>query len=134
MIKEEHKITHFYCDYMTAVNWCHNQLVLFNELTELDPNIWDEWPETENEEFVQAAQIFITDCSDFDVKYLQSRFSQVYFVWSSKFYKWFLIVDHYGTNWDYVDVEIFKRDDESEEDFKHALEIIQKHSNRFWGD
>lgn len=134
MIKEEHKITHFYCDYMTAVRWCHNQLVLFNELTEIDPDIWDEWPEDENENFVQAAHIFITDCSDFDVKYLKSRFSRIYFVWSSKFCKWFLLVDHYGTSWDYVDVEILKREDESEEDFKHALEIIQKHSRRFWRD
>lgn len=123
----------YFCDYNTAVKWCHNSFILFNELNELDENIWENYPENEDGVFPEIFQTFITDCTDFDVRYLKERFPSLYFVWSDKFCKWFLLVDHFGTSWDFVYTEVRKRPDESEENFKHALEIIQNKAYRFWG-
>lgn len=122
----------YFCDYNTAIKWCHNSFILFNELNELDENIWENYPEDEEGNFIEVYQTFITDCSDFDVQFLQRRFKGLYFVWSDKFCKWFLLVDHYGTSWDYVPVEITKQTDENEQDFLVCLDIIKDHAKKYF--
>lgn len=85
-------------DYASAVKWCHNSYVMMNNVTELNEDIIFELPNLETEIF----QWFVSDCSDFDVKFLREHFPDLIFVHSDKLNCWILAVDHWGTSWDYV--------------------------------
>lgn len=95
-------------NYSIAVHWCHNALILCNEIVNIDPSVYDniEWPDSEeSEEEREAHEIymwFLTDCNRFDKEYLQSHFPGLIFSYSEKLALWVLCVDHYGTGWDYV--------------------------------
>ena len=122
---------HFYCDYKTAVHWRHNSIIQFEEIWNLDDEFYENIPEVLDGDIYQT---FMTDCSDGDVEYLKERFPELIFGYSFKFEKWFLCVDHYGTAWDWVELEIAKRKDESEESYKCALQVIKKYATNFHGD
>ncbi len=63
-----------------------------------------EWEDSDYEKPVQSEifQWFITDCSKWDVDFLQEHFGLL-FTYSNLLDCWVLCVTHYGTSWDYVD-------------------------------
>ena len=61
-------------NYSVAVNWCNNALILCNNITEIDPSVYDnmrfELFDEEDGTQRDIYQWFITDCTDDDVEYL----------------------------------------------------------------
>lgn len=96
--------TNFYI----AAHWLHNSLILCNEIPEVDPSVFDNmrfelWTEDEDgyESETEIYQWFLTDCSDFDVEYLEQHFG-LKFTYSDLLGLYVLCVTHWGTGWDYV--------------------------------
>lgn len=100
-----------YTDYRTAVHWCDNNIVLCNNIVDIDDSIWDNMPDGMNdgENFPEIFQWYITDCSDWDKDYLESTFGLL-FTYSDRLDCWILMVDHFGTSWDYVPCEVLSED------------------------
>lgn len=104
-----------YTDYKTAVNWCHNALILLNNIPDIDTNFFEENYEIftkgktdeqiDNGEYNEYFQYYITDCSKFDKEWLEQTFDLT-FAYSSLLDKYVLCVDHCGTSWDYVPCEV----------------------------
>lgn len=96
-------------NFRVAVEWCNNSYILCNNITEVDPNIWDniqglpDWcsDEESEEEMPDVYQFFLTDCSQSDMKYLRDTFG-LWFAYSDVLDMYVLLVTHYGTSWDYV--------------------------------
>ena len=88
----------FGTNYSVAVNWCNNNYIMQNDICELDFSVIENCRfDVEKEIF----QYFITDCSQFDVEYLEENFGLL-FSYSNLLDKYILCVDHFGTNWSYV--------------------------------
>ena len=100
-------------DYKTAVHWCNNNYILLNDIVEIDPAFYDTNAELfagdENGNAPEYYQYFITDCSKFDVEWLEKTFNLI-FGYSPLLDKYVLFVDHYGTAWDYVPCEVKNAD------------------------
>lgn len=112
-------------NYAVAVNWCHNNFILWNDIVSYDSSVYEnirfscsyledvdgneyadesevpEGVEIANEVDREIFQWFITDCTDDDVLYLENTFGLL-FTYSDMLGKYILCVDHYGTAWDYV--------------------------------
>lgn len=95
-------------NYSVAVHWLDNSLIMCNEIPEIDPSVWDnmrfslyEEDEDGYEESLEIYQWYLTDCSDFDVKFLEEHFG-LKFTYSDLLGLYVLCVTHYGTSWDYV--------------------------------
>ena len=109
-MKKSNKV---YISYRNAIKYFNNSFVLCNNITEIDESIFysdyniinDGFYESEQEIF----QYFITDCTEWDAKYLNKYFG-IQFLFSEKLDCYVLPVFHYGTSWDYVSVEVL--DDE----------------------
>lgn len=91
-------------NYRVATQWCNNNLILCNCLPDMDSSVYDNvrfaWEDEDGYE-TEVYQWFLTDCSDFDVKYLEDTFGLL-FTYSDLLGLYVLCVDHYGTSWDYV--------------------------------
>lgn len=98
----------FKTNYKVAVNWLGNAIILCNNITEIDPSVWDnvrfDTYDEENDTYTEIYQWFITDCSEEDVEYLEQAFGLL-FTYSDLLDKYILCVDHCGTSWDYVKCE-----------------------------
>lgn len=98
-----------YTDYYTAVNWCHNHRVMCNNIAKIDPSVYDNarfaWYDEETEADTEIFQWFITDCSEDDVDFLESRFPGLLFTYSDLLDCFVLCVDHFGTMWKGVAIE-----------------------------
>lgn len=98
-----------YTDYYTAVNWCNNHRVMCNNIAEIDPSVYDNarfaWYDEETEADTEIFQWFITDCSEDDVNFLESRFPGLLFTYSDLLDCFVLCVDHFGTMWKGVAIE-----------------------------
>ncbi len=90
--------------YAIAVNWLNNDFVLCNNITEVDPSIFDNMRFDELNEYgdpIDIYQYYITDASQDDVEYLEKNFN-LKFTYSDLLDSFVLCVDHWGTGWDYV--------------------------------
>jgi hypothetical protein len=98
--------------YRIATHWCHNSYILCNNITEIDPTIYDnaefDWTD-EDGNAREFFQYYITDASQSDVEWLTKTFDLL-FTYSDKLDCYILCVDHCGTGWDYVSCEV-KSDD-----------------------
>lgn len=110
----------FYTTYSEAVNWLNNDFIILNNITEIDPTIWEnmrfsEYDE-ENDSYKEIFQYFITNADESDVEYLEKHFGLL-FTYSNLLDKYVLCVDHCGTSWDYVHCEVLTY---NEENFPHC--------------
>ena len=97
----------YHTNYAVAVNWLNNDFVLCNNIAEVDPSIWDNcrFPlENEYGDPIEIYQYFLTSASEWDVEWLEEHFGLL-FTYSELLDLYVLCVDHYGTNWHYVDWE-----------------------------
>ena len=94
------------CSYLTAIKWCNNSFIQFEELWNLDPTLHesliDENPNFPCGDCNEIFQIFLTNCNEWDVSFLRKNFPNLLFARSRKFDKYVLFVDHFGMGWDYV--------------------------------
>ena len=95
----------FTTSYAVAVKWLHNDYVLCNNITEVDPSVYDNMRfsdyNEEDDTYTEIYQWFLTDASESDVQYLEKHF-ELKFTYSDKLDCFVLCVDHLGTSWDYV--------------------------------
>lgn len=82
-----------------------NNMILFNKIGEIDEKFW-EGPEQNSEECEagEPMQYYLTDCNDSDVEYLCENYDRMRFIYSDLLELWVLIVDHWGTSWDLVEI------------------------------
>lgn len=97
----------FMTNYLVAVNWLGNSRVMCNNIPNIDPTVWDNLRFSLELEDGCTRDIFtwyITDCDDREVEYLEDKFGLL-FTYSELLAAWILCVDHYGTNWGWVECE-----------------------------
>jgi hypothetical protein len=92
-------------NYRVATKWLNNSFIMCNHIGEIDPEIYDNirfsLEDEETGEYRDIYQWFITDCSEFDVAFLEKHFNLL-FTYSPLLDCYILAVDHCGTSWDYV--------------------------------
>lgn len=95
--------------YAVAASWAGCTTILCNEIAYLDEELMyydtigyecDE----ETEEYPEIFQYYLTNCSKDLAEFLNKHFGLM-FAYSEKLGLWVLLVDHYGTSWDYVTVD-----------------------------
>lgn len=95
--------------YAVATSYIGGSLILCNSIESVDEELlygetigleYDE----ETEEYPEIYQYYLTSWSDSDTKWLHDHFGLM-FAYSGILGLWVLLVDHYGTGWDYVEVE-----------------------------
>lgn len=96
-------------NFKSAVHYCHNSLILCNNIPNFDESIWNNM-RFSLEEGEEIFQYFITDCSESDVEFLEKSFSGMYFTYSEVVEAYILCVTHWGTSWDYVMVDVLNED------------------------
>lgn len=106
-----------YTDYYTVTKTYLENKILCNQIAEIDPSVYD------NMHFglldsegcpVEIYQFFITDCNKDDVKFLEESFGLL-FSFSDALDCYILCVNHFGTLWNGVEVEV-TNDDISDDD------------------
>lgn len=101
-----------------AVTRLINNKVLVNTVPEIDDSVFSNARfDIEN---TDVYQWFITDCDNHDVERITSMFEGVLFAYSDKLDSWVLCVDHFGTPWQGVEVEIL--DDSISDEYIEILE------------
>ena len=109
----------FRTNYQVATSWLNNALILCNDITEIDSSVyenqrfsnWINWEtgeecdaDDEKATEVDIYQWYLTDCTEDAVKFLEKHFGLL-FTYSDLLDLYVLCVDHFGTGWDYVEVE-----------------------------
>ena len=109
----------FRTNYQVATSWLNNALILCNDITEIDNSVyenqrfsnWINWETGEecDEDDEKATEVdiyqwYLTDCTEDAVKFLEKHFGLL-FTYSDLLDLYVLCVDHFGTGWDYVEVE-----------------------------
>lgn len=109
----------FRTNYQVATSWLNNALILCNDITEIDNSVyenqrfsnWINWEtgeecdaDDEKATEVDIYQWYLTDCTEDAVKFLEKHFGLL-FTYSDLLDLYVLCVDHFGTGWDYVEVE-----------------------------
>ena len=112
-------------NYGVAVNWLHNSFILCNEISEIDPSIIDNaqfdfcyYTDDEGnqyscesdyegegeleEHYHEIFQFYLTNCTEDEIEYLTRTFPKLLFTYSDLLNLYVLCVDHFGTNWYYV--------------------------------
>ena len=102
----------FYTTYNIATHWLDGGLVLCNNITEIDPSIYDNFRfnyyDDENDEYIEIYQYFITNWDDSEIEYLEKTFNLL-FTYSEKLDCFILCVDHLGTMWQSVPCEVINQ-------------------------
>lgn len=95
--------------YAVAASWAGCTTILCNNITDIDEELMyndtigyecDE----ETEEYPEIYQYYITNCSRDLCEFLNEHFGLM-FAYSEVLDVWVLLVNHYGTGWDYVAVD-----------------------------
>lgn len=98
--------------YNIAAHWIGGGLVLCNNISEIDPSIWENcrFPlEDEEGNQVEIYQYFLTSWTESDVEYLEKTFGLL-FTYSEKLDCFILCVDHWGTMWEGVPCEVLSEE------------------------
>ena len=107
----EYEKEHKKISYKRLINRISNNIWLFNnapKLSEYDfefeiGNDYDE----ETDEFVEFYQYYLIDINPYMIEKLQKlKCKDVVIAWSEKLEEHVLMVDHFGTSWDYVLTDI----------------------------
>lgn len=100
-------------NYYNAVHYLHNSFILCNNITEIDPSVFDNMRfndyDEENDSYTEIYQWFLTSASESDVEWLEKSFGLL-FTYSDKLDLFVLCVDHCGTLWDSVPCDCYNDD------------------------
>lgn len=104
----------FYTDYATAINWLSPNLILCNNIVNIDESIWNNAEfstyDEEADEYRDIYQYYLTNLNQNDVEWLNKTFNGLLFTYSDLLECFVLCVDHYGTPWNGVPVEVISQD------------------------
>lgn len=98
-----------FASYKTIVDYYVGDIVLCNNITEVDPSVWDnvELSQMYQEDYPEFYQYYLCNLTEWDKE--EAKKAGLIFSYSSMLDCDVLCVDHYGTSWDYVltDVKLF---------------------------
>jgi hypothetical protein len=104
----------FYTDYATAINWLNTNLILCNNIGDIDQSIYDNMQfnfyDEEEENYTEIFQWYLTDLTQDKIEWLQKTFKGLLFTYSDLLDCYVLCVDHFGTSWKYVAIEVLDKD------------------------
>lgn len=102
-----------YASYRSLVNRYIQNLVLCNNIAEIDDSIWENVQvgnlyNEENDEYTEIYQFYLCNLSE-DIsilKELTNDNNDIIISYSDMLDCYVLMVDHYGTSWDYVNTSL----------------------------
>lgn len=120
--RNEHEKQTGYASYRSLVDRYIHDLVLCNNIAEIDYSIWENVQvgkiyDEETETDVEIYQYYLCNLSEFDVKSLKEITddnNDIIISYSDKLECDVLMVDHWGTSWDYVSTNLKLTDDINE--------------------
>lgn len=98
-----------YASYRTLVHRFIDNLVLCNNILELDEFLFDNIVVGEIGEDTEIYQAYIIDIANYNIEYLQENLentNDIIIAYSDMLDCYVLLVDHFGTSWDYVPTDI----------------------------
>lgn len=123
--KEHGKIS-----YHTLLEYYDITRILCNKLPEIDSSIWDNvetgsfsYEEDEETYYNEIYQYFIIDLSSWMLDDIKEKYSdELIITYSDLLDNYVLLVDHYGTSWDYVLTDIeFTTDYEKYQEWEKSI-------------
>lgn len=103
--------------YSTLVDRFVDNLVLCNNILNLDEFLFDNIVVGEIGEDTEIYQAYIIDIANYNIEYLQENLentNDIIIAYSNMLDCFVLLVDHFGTSWDYVSTDIKLTDDLNE--------------------
>lgn len=100
--------------YRTLVDRFVDNLVLCNNILQLDEFLFDNIVVGEIGEDTEIYQAYIIDIANYNIEYLQENLentNDIIIAYSDMLDCYVLLVDHFGTSWDYVPTDIKLTDD-----------------------
>ena len=107
----EYEKEHKKISYKRLINRISNNIWLFNNAPKLSDydfefEIGSDYDE-ETEEYIDFYQYYLIDINPYMIEKLQKlKCKDVVIAWSEKLEEYVLMVDHFGTSWDYVLTDI----------------------------
>lgn len=99
-LNEEEKKTG-YASYATIVRRIiGDKMILCNNIVDVDPSIWDTVDDLDNID--EIYQYYLCNVSEYELELNKKMGSPLIFAYSEKLGCDVLLVDHFGTGWDYV--------------------------------
>lgn len=98
--------------YYVAVNYLNNSYILCNNITEIDPSVYDNMRFSyydEDDNAIDIYQWYLTSAYESDVEWLEKSFGLL-FTYSDLLDCFVLCVDHFGTSWHGVSCDCFNDD------------------------
>lgn len=95
-----------FISYKNATEYMHNSLILCNNISEVDENLFDNCGLCNVEQ--DYYQYYLTDCSQDDAEKLNQWFG-LNFLYSEKLELYVLVVEHFGTGWDYIPCGVYDK-------------------------
>lgn len=95
-----------YTDFATAIRWLNSNYNEFSAALKYDKEIKAIFDKKYNDGYTTP---YLSDCSEDEVQYLENTFGLI-FEYSKVFQKWLLIVNHFGTQWNYVKWPVYSKD------------------------
>ena len=98
-----------YASYRTLVHNFVDNLVLCNNILELDEFLFDNIVVGEIGEDTEIYQAYIIDIANYNIEYLQENLentNDIIIAYSNMLDCYVLLVDHFGTGWDYVSTDV----------------------------
>ena len=103
--------------YSTLVDRFVDNLVLCNNILNLDEFLFDNIVVGEIGEDTEIYQAYIIDIANYNIEYLHENLentNDIIIAYSIMLDSFVLLVDHFGTSWDYVSTDIKLTDDLNE--------------------
>lgn len=95
--------------YSSLVHRFIDNLVLCNNILELDDSLYDNIVVGEIGEDTEIYQAYIIDIANYNIEYLQENLentNDIIIAYSNMLDCYVLLVDHFGTSWDYMSTDI----------------------------
>lgn len=104
----EYEKKHGKISYKTLLNYYNRDMILCNNIVNIDDSIYDNILvgniyNEEEDYYNDIFQYFIWDLTEWDLKHIQENYNdELIIAYSEILDNYVLLVDHYGTSWDYV--------------------------------
>lgn len=95
-----------FASYRTLVHRFVDNLVLCNNILELDEFLFDNIVVGKIGEDTEIYQAYIIDIANYNIEYLQENTNDIIIAYSELLDCYVLLVDHFGTSWDYVPTDV----------------------------
>ena len=123
----EYEREHKKISYRTLLNRLNINCILCNNIVNIDEFLFDNIVcgsvyDEENDEYEEIYQYYVIDANDDDIKFINNWYKdELIIAYSETLENYILLVDHFGTSWDYVLTDITYSDN-----FEKVLKIHEE--------